>query len=351
MGNPDVRRSPFAGTWYPGDPSELDATVSRLLASAAGSESPKPLEKLVALVSPHAGLKYSGPIAAAGYRLLERQSFGSVVLLGPSHRVAFDGLATYPEGAFATPLGLAAIDTELARSFEGATPRARPMPEVHRGEHCLEMQLPFLQHLLPEARILPVVMGTQSARNVEAAASAMVRAVSAAEYPVLLVASSDLSHYESRDRARALDSEVLDRIERFDPEGLERPARGRARARVRRRADGLRDEGGARARRQTRAHPRLWRLRRRERGDGRRRRISLCRTCTGRHERGRGRANAPRRREACAPRPLWTRAAGGRRDGARVDSPAGRSLRDARARRRAPRVHRVLSSRTRISSR
>ncbi len=221
MGNPDVRRSPFAGTWYPGDPSELDATVSRLLASAAGSESPKPLEKLVALVSPHAGLKYSGPIAAAGYRLLERQSFGSVVLLGPSHRVAFDGLATYPEGAFATPLGLAAIDTELARSFEGATPRARPMPEVHRGEHCLEMQLPFLQHLLPEARILPVVMGTQSARNVEAAASAMVRAVSAAEYPVLLVASSDLSHYESRDRARALDSEVLDRIERFDPEGLE----------------------------------------------------------------------------------------------------------------------------------
>ena len=96
------------------------------------------------------------------------------------------------------------------------------MPEVHRGEHCLEMQLPFLQHLLPEARILPVMMGTQSARNIEAAASAMVRAVSASDYPVLLVASSDLSHYESRDRARALDSEVLERIERFDPEALEK---------------------------------------------------------------------------------------------------------------------------------
>ncbi len=217
MGSQDVRRSPFAGTWYPDDPSELDSTVSHLLASAATSG---PLGRLVALISPHAGLRYSGPVAAAGYRLLEKQAFESVVLLGPSHRVAFDALATYPEGAFATPLGLAVIDSELARSFESATPRARSMPEVHRGEHCLEMQLPFLQHILPEARILPVMMGTQSARNIEAAASAMVRSVSASTHQVLLVASSDLSHYESRDRARALDSEVIDRIERFDSRGL-----------------------------------------------------------------------------------------------------------------------------------
>jgi MEMO1 family protein len=217
MGNADVRRSPFAGTWYPGDPSELQSEVSRLLASAAESEA---RGKLVALISPHAGLRYSGPVAAAGYRLLERQSFASVLLVGPSHRVAFDALATYSEGAFATPFGLAAIDSDLARSFERATPRARAMPEAHRGEHSLEMQLPFLQHLLPEARILPVMMGTQSARNIEAAASAMVRAVTASTYPVLLVASSDLSHYESRDRARVLDSEVLERIERFDPRGL-----------------------------------------------------------------------------------------------------------------------------------
>jgi AmmeMemoRadiSam system protein B len=217
VGRGDVRRSPFAGTWYPDDPSELDSTVSQLLRSSPRSEPPG---KLVALISPHAGLRYSGPIAAAGYRLLERQAFESVVLLGPSHRVAFDALATYPEGAFATPLGLASIDSELARSFESATPRARPMPEAHRGEHCLEMQLPFVQHLLPEARILPVMMGTQSARNIDAAAIALVRAVSASTYSVLLVASSDLSHYESRERARALDYEVLDRIERFDSQGL-----------------------------------------------------------------------------------------------------------------------------------
>jgi len=226
MESAGVRRSPFAGTWYPGDPSELDATISHLLASAPRSEPPGPMGpmgpmgKLVALISPHAGLRYSGPVAAAGFRLLEGQAFESIILLGPSHRVSFDALATYPAGAFATPLGLAVIDSELARSFESATPRARPIPEVHRGEHCLEMQLPFLQHLLPQARILPVMMGTQSACNIEAAATALARAVSASNYPVLLIASSDLSHYENRDRARALDSEVLDRLERFDSRGL-----------------------------------------------------------------------------------------------------------------------------------
>ncbi|HEY7698931.1 MAG TPA: AmmeMemoRadiSam system protein B, partial [Vicinamibacteria bacterium] len=114
------------------------------------------------------------------------------------------------------------IDFELARSFESATPRARPMPEIHRAEHSLEMQLPFLQHLLPEASILPVIMGLQAPRNIEAAARAIVRAVSESAHPVLLIASSDLSHYESREKARELDSEVLDCVERFDPEGLAR---------------------------------------------------------------------------------------------------------------------------------
>jgi hypothetical protein len=213
----NVRRSPFAGTWYPGEPSELESTVDSLLAEAPANEAPG---KLVALISPHAGLRYSGPVAAAGYRLLESHRFESVLILGPSHRLAFDALATYSEGGFQTPLGIAAIDSGLARSFESATSRARPMPEAHLREHCLEMQLPFLQRLLPEARVVPVMMGVQSASNIEAARRALVRAVSSSTYPVLLVASSDLSHYESRENARELDSRVLDCIERFDPEGL-----------------------------------------------------------------------------------------------------------------------------------
>jgi AmmeMemoRadiSam system protein B len=215
----NVRRSPFAGTWYPDDPGELAGMVRSFLGSARSTPLPG---KLVALVSPHAGLRYSGPIAAAGYRQLEGKAFETVLLLGPSHRVPFDGLAVYPEGAFATPLGLVSVDAALAETFLGATPRARALPEIHHHEHCLEMQLPFIQEVLPEARILPVIMGAQSVANVEAAATAMLRTVKASGSPVLLVASSDLSHYQSRDRASALDGEVLDRIERFDPDELDR---------------------------------------------------------------------------------------------------------------------------------
>ncbi|HEY7821125.1 MAG TPA: AmmeMemoRadiSam system protein B, partial [Vicinamibacteria bacterium] len=218
MAGGEIRRSPIAGTWYPADPSELARTVSRLLAEAPARDV---RGRLVGLISPHAGLKYSGPVAAAAYRLLEGEAFETVVLLGPSHRVAFDGLAVYPAGSFATPLGLAEIDSDLASSFEKSTKRARAMPEAHRDEHCLEMQLPFIQHRLPRARILPVLMGTQSSTNIEAAATALARAVGDVPYPVLLVASSDLSHYESRRKAQALDAEVLDRVERFDPRGLE----------------------------------------------------------------------------------------------------------------------------------
>jgi hypothetical protein len=191
--------------------------VERQLERAPVTE---PEGRLYGLISPHAGLQYSGPVAAAGYRLLRGRRYESVLLLGPSHRVAFDGLATSPSLAFATPLGLAAIDSDLTRALEAATPRARPLPEVHAREHCLEMQLPFVRKVLPEARIVPLVMGEQSPGNIEAAARAIARAVSAAGYSVLLVASSDLSHYQSRARARELDREVLRRIESFDPEAL-----------------------------------------------------------------------------------------------------------------------------------
>jgi MEMO1 family protein len=223
-----TRRSPFAGTWYPAEPAELRALVSHQLDEAAPGTDLPPAERLVALICPHAGLAYSGSVAAAGYRLLGRGasggpgSFESVLLLGPSHRAFFNGLALYPRGAFETPLGWAEIDAELTAALAAETSRAQGMAEVHRREHCLEMQLPFLQVVLPGARIVPVIMGDQSGENIAAAASAIAAAVSRSTRAVLLVASSDLSHYESRPRARALDAEVLDCVERFDPEALER---------------------------------------------------------------------------------------------------------------------------------
>ena len=119
----------------------------------------------VALVSPHAGLHYSGPVAAHSYALLRGRAAISVVLVGPSHRAAFDGIALHARGAWETPLGGVPIDEELAAALLAADPMLFDDPAPHACEHSLEMQLPFLQRVLPELRIVPVLMGSPVARR------------------------------------------------------------------------------------------------------------------------------------------------------------------------------------------
>jgi hypothetical protein len=212
-----IRRSPIAGTWYPLEPERLEQEVRDHLALAAP---PSPLSRLIGLLSPHAGLRYSGPVAAWGYRLLDRFAFDSAILVGPSHFLPFVGASLYAEGAFETPLGLAKVDQELAEALLGGSNLIRYQPEAHEGEHSLEMQLPFLQLVLPRATIVPLLMGAQSPSTVEEIAVALSGVVAAQSRRVLLVASSDLSHYHSAEVAAKLDSQVVERIERFDPEGL-----------------------------------------------------------------------------------------------------------------------------------
>lgn len=212
------RPSPFAGTWYPGDPVELARLVDGLLDEGeTGSEG----ESVVGLVSPHAGLVYSGAVAAAGYRRLRSEPVDTAVLLGPSHRAFFEALGVYPAGAFETPLGVVDVDARLATDLLETDARFRSMPDVHAGEHGIEMQLPFLQRLHPGCRIVPIMMGSQSRELIAAAALALADVVSRADGRVVLVASSDLSHHEPRERACALDGEVLRRLEAFDDAALE----------------------------------------------------------------------------------------------------------------------------------
>lgn len=212
-----IRRSPIAGTWYPGEPVVLERLVEELL----GGIEPAGLDgEVVAVVSPHAGLRYSGPVAATAYANLRAQALDTVVLVGPSHYVYFQGASLYARGAFETPLGLAEIDEELAAEMLKRGRRLRFFAEAHEREHCLEMQLPFLQVLAPRARIVPILMGDQRRENVDAIAQLLHEAVSASGKRVLLVASSDLSHYKPADVARRLDGEVAARVEGFDPDGL-----------------------------------------------------------------------------------------------------------------------------------
>ena len=218
-----LRRAAVAGSWYPGTAAAIAEEVDGYL-EAAGPVSAS--GRLVALLSPHAGLRYSGPVAAFGYTLLRALAAGpgrgarelTVVLVGPSHRAAFDGVALHARGAWETPLGRAPIDEELAQALLDADPVVFDDPDVHRDEHSLEMQMPFLQRLVPELRIVPMLMGSQAREEVLSLAEALAKALTGRR--ALLVASSDLSHYQPATIANRADAEVVAQVGRFDEAAL-----------------------------------------------------------------------------------------------------------------------------------
>jgi hypothetical protein len=210
-----VRKAAVAGSWYPGSAAAIAAEVDAYFAAVVPPAVPG---RLVALISPHAGLRYSGPVAAYGYGLLRGRSSVTVVLVGPSHRAAFDGVALWARGAFETPLGRVPIAEDLASDLLAADPALVDDPRSHLQEHSLEMQLPFLQHVVPGLRLVPMLMGRQSRGRVDALAGTLARVLAGRE--ALLVASSDLSHYEPAPEANRLDAVVTDCVARFDPEGL-----------------------------------------------------------------------------------------------------------------------------------
>jgi AmmeMemoRadiSam system protein B len=219
-----VRKAAVAGTWYPGTAPALAAAVDRHLAAADRVAGPLLTPgDLVAIIAPHAGLMYSGPVAAHAYRLLRERTFDVAVLVGPSHFVGFDGVSIYPSGGFETPLGIAPIDADCASAIVAASQSPgliREHAAAHAREHSLEMQLPFLTHLAPGLPIVPLVMGHQTAETARALGDALAKALSGRR--ALLVASTDLSHYHDAATASRLDAVVIDCVARFDADGLQR---------------------------------------------------------------------------------------------------------------------------------
>jgi AmmeMemoRadiSam system protein B len=215
-----LRPAAVAGTWYPSAPSALAAEVRRHLESAApeAGSAARPDADLVALIAPHAGLKYSGPVAAYAYAHLTPHAFEAIVLVGPSHYLGFEGASIWPAGAFDTPLGRLAVDPELASTIAAQCPSVQDLPAAHTREHSLEMQLPFLAALAPATPIVPLVIGAQTRETVYELANGIAAAAHGRR--VLLVASSDLSHYYDARTASALDREVIARVDALDDEGL-----------------------------------------------------------------------------------------------------------------------------------
>jgi hypothetical protein len=205
-----------AGTWYPGHPATLRSAIDQYF----GRVSDMVTGDITALVAPHAGLMYSGPVAAHAYRQLEGRSYDVIVLVGPSHHVGFEGVAIVARGVFETPLGDIDISPDDADMIIASCPVVAEVPAAHRREHSLEMQLPFLQRVLPGVPIVPLVMGHQSRATIASLADGLASAL--ASRRALLVASSDLSHYHDSSRAAMLDRVIVEAVDRFDPEAVER---------------------------------------------------------------------------------------------------------------------------------
>jgi MEMO1 family protein len=215
-----LRRAAVAGSWYPGRADQLAAEVDAHLGRAddAGHADVPAAAELVGLVAPHAGLVYSGPVAAHAFRLLRDRAFELIVLIGPSHYVGFQGVSVWPSGEFETPFGPLTVDDAAARALMERCPAVKELPAAHQREHSLEMQLPFLARIAPRATILPLVMGQQTRQTAFALADALVDVVR--EQRSLLVASSDLSHFHDAKTAARLDAMVVDDVDRMDADGL-----------------------------------------------------------------------------------------------------------------------------------
>ncbi len=211
----DIRPAALAGMWYPADPAALRTLVTGYLAQA---DSPRPAGQVIGLLVPHAGLRYSGPVAAHAFRLLEGQAPEVIALLCPYHRpprAAFAyPAATTAHAAYQTPLGTIPVDREALARLGTQIPLAEI---AHDEEHALEIELPFLQMVLAgEFQLLPLMLLDQSAafaRTLGGALADLLRGCNA-----LLVASSDLSHFFAQPQAEALDAITLDAVRAYDPE-------------------------------------------------------------------------------------------------------------------------------------
>lgn len=214
--NRSETRSPtWAGRFYPGSAAVLDADISEFMAKAEK----KVLDgELVALIVPHAGYIYSGQIAASAYKQIEGMDFDTAVLLGVSHRTAVKGASIYKSGGYETPLGITEIDSELAEELMAQSDVFTSVPRAHAMEHSLEVQVPFLQHILSDFKIVPILMGHWSEAICSAVSDALIEAIS--DKNILLLVSTDMSHFHQYDMARDMDEIALTSIQRMDSDQL-----------------------------------------------------------------------------------------------------------------------------------
>ncbi len=220
-----VRRPAVAGSFYPDDPDELKKIIRDSYVHPLGPGILPPADKgrtgVSACICPHAGYQYSGPVAAHSYLWLSSlRTPEMVVIVGPNHYGVGSGVATFRDGSWETPLGRLSIDSESASQIVKLTGLVDFDPEAHKREHSIEVQLPFLQGLYGSFKLLPISLAFQdieTARELGRGLSKMLAGRNA-----ILIASSDLTHYEPGDVAREKDTALLDTVRELDIEAFYR---------------------------------------------------------------------------------------------------------------------------------
>ena len=211
-----LRRPAVAGRFYPGDPDDLRAQAQGYLSQSISSNANP--AKAIGCIAPHAGYMYSGHVAGAVFARIEIPQL--CVVICPNHTGMGRALAMMSEGSWETPLGEVPIDADFAHGLQQRFPALHNDPAAHRAEHAAEVELPFLQLRQPSVRIVPIALGTGQFEVLEQLGMALADVVAQQKGPVLIVASSDMNHYESDTVTRVKDHRAIERILTMDARGL-----------------------------------------------------------------------------------------------------------------------------------
>jgi len=207
-----IRKAQFAGNWYPGNPGALRADLSTYLGQGADGK------KSVAVVAPHAGYMYSGPVAGAVYARVEVPEI--VVVLAVNHRGVGAPAAVMAAGSWETPLGRVPVEEDFVLRLMRNTALLQDDARAHEKEHSLEMHLPFLQQRNPGFRLVPICLQQLSYPACLELGGGLAKTIKESPRGVLLVASTDMTHFETRESARKKDMTAIQRVLEVDPEGL-----------------------------------------------------------------------------------------------------------------------------------
>jgi len=214
--NSNIRQPSVAGLFYPDKKMELDREIAKYLENAPEIEIPG---NILGIIAPHAGYMYSGGVAARAYRQILDYEIDVVVVIAPSHREYFTEISVFDGSAYMTPLGSIPVEKNLAEELVKSNPQIILSEKGHRfEEHALEVQLPFLQKVLDDFHLIPIVMGEHSKDNIETLAKGLSTVLKGKK--ALIVASSDLSHFYDASKAESMDKIVEEKVSEYDADGL-----------------------------------------------------------------------------------------------------------------------------------